>query len=285
MRPTRLLVLPLVVLVALGAGGCGRGVVGDTAGRKPRVVAAFYPLAWAAVRVGGARVAVTDLTPPGVEPHDLELAPRAVAGIASSNLLLYVGDAFQPSVQAAAPDAGGRAVDVAGAVASDPHVWLDPRRMESIVRITARSLRAADPVHAGTYSRRAAATRRVLVQLDDRYRRALGHCARRDIVTSHAAFGYLAARYGLRQVAIAQDPEAEPPPGSLARIADLATRTGATTIFAERLGTTDLASTIASEVGAATAVLDPIESRPSSGGYLGAMKANLRALAAALGCR
>ena len=75
------------------------------------VVAGFYPLEWAAARVGGERVEVSSLTPPGAEAHYLELTPQYVAAVAASDLLIYLRG-FQPALdEAADSEAGDRACD------------------------------------------------------------------------------------------------------------------------------------------------------------------------------
>src|SRR5207244_1693183 len=95
-------------------------------------------------------------------------------------------------------------------------------------------------------------------RLDRAYRKGLAYCARREIVTSHAAFGYLAQRYGLVQVPITGlTPESEPTAKQLANVVKLVRRTHATTVFFETLVSPRLADTVAREVGARTAVLDP----------------------------
>src|SRR5439155_6181628 len=99
-----------------------------------------------------------------------------------------------------------------------------------------------------------------LRQLDRQYRAGLRNCTRCEIVTSHAAFGYLGQRYGLKQVSITGlTPESEPTPQQLAHVVEVVRRTRATTVFFETLVSPRLADTVAREVGAKTSVLDPIE--------------------------
>jgi zinc transport system substrate-binding protein len=111
------------------------------------------------------------------------------------------------------------------------------------------------------------------------------------MVTSHAAFGYLAARYGLIQQPIAGiSPEAEPDPRRLAELADLVRREGVTTVFTETLVSPRVANTLAREAGVHTAVLNPVEGlSPEEVGrgenYVSVMDANLRTLRQALECR
>jgi zinc transport system substrate-binding protein len=149
----------------------------------------------------------------------------------------------------------------------------------------------ADPSGASIYERNAERYRGQIEALDQRFREGLHDCARRVIVTSHAAFGYLAARYGLVQEPIAGlSPEAEPDPKRLAELADLVRREGVTTIFTEELVSPRVADTVAREAGVKTAVLNPLEgltpqelARGES--YVSVMGENLAALRVALGCR
>jgi zinc transport system substrate-binding protein len=281
-------IIPVLIVAALAAG-CG--AASDAKG-KTTVVAAFYPLAYAAEEIGGAKVDVHNLTPPGTEPHDIELTPGDVGRLQQADVVLYLSRGFQPAVEQAVEGAKGKRVDVlAGfdlrrgvgdeAGKSDPHVWLDPVRFALIVRRVGAAL--------GARARARVLAKRVLA-LDGAYRRGLAHCARRDFVTSHAAFGYLAARYHLNQIPITGiDPESEPSPQRLQRLIALVRREHVTTVFFERLVSARLADTVARDAHAKTAVLDPIEgltpAEQSHGDtYLTLMRRNLQELRSALGC-
>jgi zinc transport system substrate-binding protein len=297
----RIALAVLLVTGAIGAAACSSPPSAD--GRL-RVVASFYPLAEAAQRVGGAAVSVTNLTAPGVEPHDLELTPSQLAAVADADVVLYLGGGFQPAVEDALSDAGGTAVDVSAdlrtlpippgeseaTLTADPHVWLDPILYRQIVREIAGAFSGVAPGMRSVFDANAAAFGHELAGIDAAYRTGLGRCARDEIVTSHAAFGYLAARYGLRQVAISGlSPSAEPDPQRLSDLRALVERDGVTTIFTEELLPPDVAETIATETGTTTAVLDPIESltpdEVSSGAdYASVMRENLDELRTALGC-
>jgi zinc transport system substrate-binding protein len=130
-----------------------------------------------------------------------------------------------------------------------------------------------------------------LTRLDAELRAGLSRCARRDIVTSHAAFGYLADRYGLHQLPlVGLSPEAEPTAKRLEDVVHAVEETGATTVFFETLVSPRLAETVAREAGAGTAVLDPIEGLTKDevddgADYFSVMRENLAALRKALGCR
>jgi len=272
------------VLLTIFASGCGSS---SAKSEKISVVAGFYPLAFAAEQVGGEHVEVRNLTPPGAEPHDLEVSPRDVERVRSAALVFLVGDGFQPQIERAAGRRRGvvRVLDAApagGVAHGDPHVWLDPVRYAAIVRLMGVALGA--PARADRLIAR-------LHRLDRELQTGLGHCRRREIVTSHRAFVYLARRYRLRQIAITGlSPEAEPAPRDLGRVVALVRRSRATTVFFETLITPRLAETVARESGAQTATLNPIEGLTAAESrrgedYFSLMRANLRTLRQALACR
>ena len=285
----RLTALLLVVVLA----GCGGS--SDEGDSENLVVAAFYPLAWAADRIAGDDTRVVNLTPPGAEPHDVELSPGDVERVHEADLVLYLGGGFQPVLEQALTTRTGPSLDLlegrtlvegedeeGGGAATDPHVWLDPVLFAELVREIGQALGREQPA-AGLAAR--------LHALDDELRAGLEQCERREIVTSHAAFGYFAKRYGLEQIALTGlSPEAEPAPGDLVRLVDAVKASGATTVFFETLVPDELARTVAREAGATTETLDPLEGLTEAElgegeDYFSVMRANLAALRKALGCR
>jgi zinc transport system substrate-binding protein len=279
-----ILILAAVAAASLVAACRGSG---EHSGTRETVVASFYPLAFAAEQVGGGAVSVENLTPPGAEPHDLEVSPSDVGKIKSADLVLLLGHGFQPQLE----DAAGSGPDVVALLDTpgldlhpdgDPHVWLDPIRYMKIVE------------RLGVVLGRPAAVSRLvarLSKLDREFRRGLANCARRDIVTSHEAFAYLAERYGLHQIAVTGlNPEAEPTPQALQQTVDIVRASHATTVYFERLVSPRLAETVARETGTKTSVLDPIEGltdteRKQGADYFTLMRSNLHALEMGLGCR
>jgi len=285
------------------------GVLGrpSVAGAAPKrsVVAAFYPIAYIAQRVGGQRVSVDNLTPAGAEPHDLELSPAQMDRLLDADAAFVVGHGFQPAVEKAAQQRDGLTVDVLDKLpikgkgkkvregdpgALDPHVWLDPVLAQDIARQVQRGLTKADPKGAATYAANADALVAELGALDEKFRAGLATCSRKLIVTSHEAFGYLAARYGLRQVGVAGiDPTAEPDAKRLAELTDLVKKDGVTVVFTETLVSPRIADTLGREAGVRTDTLNPLEGlsdaeRSAGADYFSVMESNLRKLRAALGC-
>ncbi|WP_309237520.1 metal ABC transporter substrate-binding protein [Actinomadura sp. BRA 177] len=295
--------------LAAGLTGCA-GAGADVPPGKTAVVASIYPMAWLVERVGGDDVFVRTLTRPGTEPHDLELTARQVANIEDAGFTVYV-KGVQPAVDdAVGKHAKGGSLDAASVVKTlpppgetddeeahdgvrhreasyDPHIWLDPSRMATVATALGERLAAADPGHADGYRRRAGATANELTRLDRSFQDGLKNCARREIITAHAAFGYLADRYGLRQIPVSGvDPSGGPSPKRLAELTRLVSATDATTVFTETLVSPKTAEALAREAGARTAVLDPVEGIEdgSPDDYMTIMQRNLRTLRPALEC-
>ena len=295
MRGWRLIGTGALVLAVSLPAGCSSTRSSTTASGKAKVVAAFYPVAAAAQAIGGRCVAVTNLTPAGAEPHDLELTPAEVDTIEDAKVAFVMGDGFQPAVEAAADRRDGPTVELLpklGAGSSDdPHVWLDPVLYSRIVDRVRVALRRAIPDCAARIDRNAARYRQTVDAVGRDYETTLRSCKRRVIVTAHEAFGHLASRYRLEQQGIAGiAPDQEPDASRLGDLADLVRREGVTTIFTEELGSSKVASALAREAGGVrTETLNPLEGlteREQRRGddWASVMRANLVKLSAALGC-
>ncbi|KAB1135123.1 zinc ABC transporter substrate-binding protein [Micromonospora sp. AMSO12t] len=310
--------LAVAATALLALGGVTACSDDGTTGADPQrvdVVAAFYPLQFLAERIGGDAVKVSNLVKPGAEPHDLELNPGQVGQVAEAELVVLL-KGFQPALdEAVEQNAKERAFDVSTVQplldaaagghdheggehahpeepgheeggAKDPHLWLDPTRLATVGDKLAERLGRADPDRAADYTTRAKALRVELEKLDAEFTAGLKTCQRREIVVSHTAFGYLTGRYQLEQIGITGlSPDNEPSPQRLAQVAQEAREHKATTIFFETLVSPKVAETIAAEVGAKTAVLDPLEGLSTGGGdYLSVMRTNLATLRTALSC-
>jgi zinc transport system substrate-binding protein len=275
-----------------------------TASSKLQVVASFYPLYFLASEIGGDAAEVYNLTPAGAEPHDYEPTARDTARIETADLLVLNGvglEAWAENIEQRVDTQKVRVVFAAEGLATrelveerermaDPHVWLDPELMLKMADTIERAFAAADPANADRYATNARSLKSRLAELDAEYAAALKSCARKDIVTSHDAFGYLAAAYGLTQTPIAGlSPEAEPSPRELIEIAKFAKDNAVTHIFFESLVSPKLAETLANEIGAKTLVLNPLEGLSAEEmaegkDYVTEMRANLASLILALQC-
>lgn len=322
MKP-RILALATVVMLALSACGSGTPIAntpasdaasnGSSGAAGPgttKVSVAFYPLEYAAAKVGGDKVSVTNLTLPGQEPHDLELTPQQVASLEETDLVVYL-KGFQPAVVKAVEQSGAKnKLDLSQVIqlhpatedhdhdasetedhdhgTTDPHFWLDPTLEAKAVSAIANELSKIDANNKSTYETNAKSTTDDLTALDGDYRSGLTNCRVKTIITTHAAFGYLTERYGLEQIGISGlSPNEQPSPARIAKVQEEAKEHGVTTIFFETLTSDEVAKAIAGDLGLRTAVLDPIEgiTAESAGqDYPSVMKANLDAIKQSNGC-
>jgi zinc transport system substrate-binding protein len=258
-------------------------------------------------QVGGDQVSVSNLTLPGAEPHDLELTAKQVASVGSADFVFYERG-FQAAVDSAidtqkpkrvldgasivplrtTPGFAGEAATPSTS-ALDPHTWLDPQTMITYASAVAEQLSQARPDASVAFQQRADALVKQLTALDGEFSTGLASCRLKVFVTSHAAFGYLAERYGLQQVGIAGlTPDAEPTPARLAEVQKIAQQQGVTTIFSETLASPALADALAKDLGLKTDVLDPLEgitSQSRGTDYPSVMRSNLSALRTANGCQ
>ncbi|MFE0255207.1 metal ABC transporter substrate-binding protein [Streptomyces sp. NPDC059010] len=308
----------MAAVAALGLGtlsACSSDSAAAGNTEKFDVVASFYPLAFLAEQIGGDHVKVTSLTEPGQEPHDLEVSARQRGQIEESDAALFL-KGLQPSVDEAVEQSGLKTKidaadltsleqhgsEVGGHAAEhdeehgheeeggkDPHIWLDPVKYAEVAKGVGAAFEKGDPDHAADYRKNTEALVKKLDQLNTRYKDGLAKTGSKVFITTHAAFGYLAERYGLTEEAIAGlDPESDP---SAARVKDLekmAKADGVTTVFYETLVSDKTAKTIAADSGLKTDVLDPLEGitdRSRGDDYFQVMESNLKALQTALGAK
>ncbi|MEW6173513.1 MAG: metal ABC transporter substrate-binding protein [Bacillota bacterium] len=320
----RVAFLFLAAVIIFSLGGCGFGnlvtgysgdskevqrrVLSDQDG-KLKVVTTFFPLYDFARQVGGERVEVLCLVPPGVSVHDWEPTPRTMAQVLRADVLVFNGAGLEPWIKQAISDFKGETVEASRGLALlrfdpavedeadgehhhgvyDPHAWLDPVNAQHYVKEITKGFCRADPAGAGYYREREAAYIERLKALDAAYREAAAGFKCREIVTSHAAFGYLANRYGLKQIPVAGlSPQAEPSPAQLRNLVELVRKHGIDCIFFEEASSPRLAETLAREARVKTLVLSPVAGmtpgeKAGKKDYLAVMQDNLATLTEAFG--
>lgn len=325
-RSIRIALTASAAALSLGVlSACGGADSGGSADGKLAVTASFYPLEFLVEQIGGDHVDVTTLTGPGVEPHDLDITPRQTGQMSEADVLLYLRG-LQPAVDKAVDQAGVKnTVDAAdlttlephgsssgdghdhaedeghdhaeeegdghdhGDSGLDPHVWLDPVKYAEMADGVGETLQKADPDHAADYRKNTEALTGKLKKLDEDYSSGLKNTDTRTFITTHAAFGYLAERYGLDQESIAGvDPESEPSPARMKELQKIAAEEKVTTVFFEALASDRTAKVLAEDTGLRTGVLDPLEGiteKSRGDDYLEVMEANLAALKKALGAK
>lgn len=273
-----------------------------------RVTATFYPMAEFSRQVGGNKIIVTTLVKPGTEPHDYDPTPQDAAGMYASNVFVYNGAGLERWAAKLQTDLQKQHVTVVQASAgialeapdaseadaqsvADPHVWMDPALAVVEVRNIQQGFTKADPANKAVYSANASAYIKQLQALDAAFATGLATCRLHTIITSHQAFSYLGAHYGLRAVGIAGlSPDNEPSPQKLAEVAAIAKKDNVHSIFFENLVSPKLSQTLAKEIGAQATTFNPLEGLTTNElkkgkNYISIQKDNLQALRTALNCK
>ncbi|WP_025692824.1 metal ABC transporter substrate-binding protein [Paenibacillus zanthoxyli] len=287
---------------------------------KLLIKTSFYPMYEFTRNVAGDLAEVQNLIPAGVEPHDWEPTPQDMAGISEADALVYNGAGMEgwiDQVMESTKGGGLKAIEASKNIelmesmeeekdhadeegkheegeeghdhgGLDPHVWLSPALAVQEVRNIEAGLAEIAPEHAKEFKANADAYIAKLKELDQEFKDGLAAVKRKDFITQHAAFGYLAKEYGLTQVPISGlSPDQEPSAAQMAGIVEFAKEHNVKTIFFETLVSSSVADTIAAEIGAKSAVLNPIEGLTEDDianhlDYLAIMRHNLEALKAAL---
>lgn len=298
--------IALAMASALLLAGCGDKAVSSSAGggKKLKVVTSFYPMYEFSRQVGGDHADVVALIPAGAEPHDWEPSAKDMKKVKEADIFVYNGivEGWAEKALESAANAKRIAVEASKGLdlmeglpeeeddkhadehVLDPHVWLDPVLAQKEVAAIQAAFEQADPANKDDYRHNAEAYIAKLKDLDGAFKSGLKDVKRKEFVTQHAAFGYLAKEYGLTQIPIAGlSPEQEPAPDKMADIVKFAKEHQVKTIFFETLVDPKVAKTVAKELGAKTEVLNPIEGLTKEDeknklDYIGLMKNNLAAL-------
>ena len=197
-----------VMSVAMGIviGGCGNSAPTNE-GKLP-VVASVYPVYDVAKQVGGDKIALTLLVPPGSEPHDWEPSSSDLMAIGKAKLFLYNGAGLEPTEKIVTKDVlrDAKAIELSKAArvlpmpdassegeaamksaspavetsadghehehdhgGNDPHVWLDPTNVMLETDAVVKAFSEADPANAEYYKKNGEAYKEKLAKLDAQY--------------------------------------------------------------------------------------------------------------------
>lgn len=311
----KLLYTVLVIMIAFAVASCRKNEPPQQAGAAPKlkVIATVYPVYEFVRQVGGDKVEVSMLVPAGAEPHDWEPTAKDLISIRNAAVVFFHGAGLEswsgklltkenlgstqavevsrgiPVLKPEAAEAFGHAhAGHSHDAEIDPHIWLDPVLAQQEIRNIADALTAADAANKDYYKANADRYNAELNALHEEFLTALAQVKRREFVTNHAAFGYLAARYNLAQLPImGVVPDAEPTPEKMAKIVKEIRAQQIKYVFSETVVSAKLAETIARETGARVLVLHPVdqltEAEIKNGhNYLSIMHTNLINLKKAL---
>ncbi len=299
MRRTRfgtvLVVLLVVVLVVSACGRSSSPSTGRVGKGKLLVAASIPPIADFVREVGGDRVDVLLMVPPGASPHTYEPTPSQMRQLAQARLLFINGvglefwaekaaDAAGPSLQVVVLSKGMEILGKTAHGGGNPHIWLSPVRAQEYVKRIRDALIAADPDGADEYRANADAYLKQLQGLDAEIRTAVKTFKSREMVTFHASWAYFIHDYGLHQAAVLETtPGKEPSAAEIARIVEIIRKTHAPAVFAEPQFSPRAAQVIADEAGVPVLTLDPLGGLPPRETYIKLMRWNLAQLKRGLG--
>jgi zinc transport system substrate-binding protein len=284
-------------IVILFITGCGSSpthdITKDADGDRIKVYTTFYPLYDFTKKIAKDRADVSMLVPAGVEPHDYEPSSKQMSEIYSQQLFIYLGEAMEPwgaKIADQLAQKGIATVELGKGLIkdNDPHLWLDPNLAREMAHRIYEALSEVDDANASFYSNNYEELSQKLIELDRFYADSLKDVTNRNIVTSHAAFGYMASRYKFNQISISGiTPFHEPSPKKIAELIEICKSNDIKYIFFESLSSPKIAEALAKEIGAQTLVLDPIgsltaEQIKSGEDYFSLMRKNLDNLVKAM---
>nr|WP_314276405.1 metal ABC transporter substrate-binding protein [uncultured Peptostreptococcus sp.] len=310
----------VLLATSFALAGCAGDKTANTTekkdGGKLKVYASFYPMYDFAKKIGGDKVEVTNLVPAGTEPHDWEPSAKDLAKISESDILVYSGagmESWVDKVDQATKNSKLVKVEASKGIdliksehhhdhedaddkdheehehgEYDPHVWLSPQNAKTEMKNIKDALVKADAANKDYYEKNFEIYSKKIDELDKKFSTSLKDTKSKNIVVSHEAFGYLCKAYGINQVGIeGLSPDSEPDAARMAEVTKFAKENKVKYIFFEELVSPKVSETIAKEVGAKTAVLNPLEGLSdeqikAGEDYFTIMESNLKVLLEAL---
>lgn len=295
----------LIIAGALTGCSANSGADGVRDPNKLQVFVSLYPLQYFTEQIGGNHVQVTNLVPPGVEPHDFEVSAHDMVNLSNADVFVYNGAGLESWADRVIPELDPKTIVVNSSkhltllpateeedgkkAAFDPHIWLDPVNAKQQALNIRDALIRKDPTHRADYEKGYQALAAKLDQLDHEYAEMAKRATQRDFVTSHAAFAYLAKQYQLVQIPVTGiSPEMEPSPQQLQTIIETVKHHHVKYVMFETLVNNKVADVVRNEVGATELVMNPLEGLTPAeithgDNYFTVMEQNKTNLAKALG--
>ena len=270
---------------------------------KIKVVASIYPLGDVTKQVGKDRVSVKVMLPPGASEHTFDPTPFDMMEIQNSKVFVKAGAGLEFWAEKMMKGSSNRKLIIVEATSglplirhvhshadagvseekgpqesADPHVWLDPVLMKTIVDKIQEALSKADPGGETYYRENAGKYKKDLDALHSEIVNRVKDFKAKEYVTFHSAWSYFSKRYGLRVAGVIEEsPGREPSPKHIVKIVSEIKRIKSKVVFAEPQFNPKIAEVIAKEAGAKVLFLDPIGGANVKGRdtYIGLMRYNL----------
>jgi len=272
-RPTGLISIALILL--MGASlitatvSCSRET--KTTG-KIVVAVTILPQAGFVEAIGGDRVEVVVMVPPGASPHTYEVTPDQMTQLSNAKMYAKVGSPVEFELawmdKLIAVNKSMLVVDCSKGVdltesqdpdkpGLDPHIWLSVKNAKIMVRNICDGLVQVDAVNKTYYEANCAAYLEKLTELDGDLENDLSAVKNRNFIVFHPAFGYFARDYSLKQIAVEQGGK-EPDADYIVRLIEEAKGLGIRVVFVSPQYSTKSAEVIAKEIGGRVVIIDPL---------------------------
>ncbi|MDY6865273.1 MAG: zinc ABC transporter substrate-binding protein [Halobacteriota archaeon] len=237
---------------------------GEYDGGKVDVVVSILPLSEFVEKVGGERVNVAVMIPPGATPHTYEPTPSQLVGVSEADLFIKVGSGvefelvwmekiIEQNTEMYVVDCS-EGVELIGA---DPHIWLSPKNAKIMVENICEGLVKADPENSAYYNSNKASYLKELTELDNNLNEAFLGVEEKKFIVFHSSWAYLARDYGLEEVPIEEEGK-EPSIEHITEVIGIAKRTNIKVVFSEPQFDPKTAETIAEEIGGVVISIDPL---------------------------
>lgn len=226
-------------------------------------------------KVGGERVKLNVLIPPGQSPETYSLLPAQMGQLQRADIYFQAGLLFEQSILSRLKDSNLKlkVCDMSSGIKEyeisngdnhghfhgemDPHIWMDPENAGVMAENIKLSLGQSDPEGKEFYAQNCRYFKKELALLDKKISKKLSPFKGRSFYVFHPAFGYFASAYGLKQVAI-QSGGKSPSPRHIAGIIKKARRDSIKTIFVQPQFSSKSALTVASSLGGKVVYIDPL---------------------------
>ena len=317
------IIVPIVILILItGAVFFSLNFKKDNQVKEDKIsiVTTLYPLYDFAHEIGGDKVEVSLLLPPGVEAHAFEPKPSDIVKINESDLFIYTGKFMEPWAEDIINGITNKNVKVVDSSIGielmkeehegeheqvdeheeehghehngvDPHIWLGFNNSQIMVSNIAKMLIEKDPINADFYNINASLYIKKLSTLDESYKNTLSTCKTREVVYGgHYAFGYLSKRYNLEYVsAQGFSPDSEPTAKDMIALIDQIKKGNINYVFYEELASPKIAETLSKETGTKLLLLNGAhnlskEEMENNVSFLSIMEKNLNNLKTGLSC-
>jgi zinc transport system substrate-binding protein len=222
--------------------------------------------------VGGDKVDIVVMVPPGASPHTYEVTPAQMIKLSGAKMYAKVGSPieFELTWMNRLIEANksmlvvdcSRGIDLAKSQdpdepGLDPHIWLSIRNAKIMVQNICDGLVQVDAANKDYYDKNCAAFLDKLSKLDSDFSKDLENVRNRSFIVFHPAFGYFARDYNLTQIAVEQEGK-EPSASYIVRLIEEAKALDIKVVFVSPEYNTKSAQTIAQEIGGKVVIIDPL---------------------------